>query len=53
MSGYMLAPLGVVEEAFYVPSGYKVLDPETLEIEAERIKAEEAEQCPPPNKPKN
>jgi hypothetical protein len=36
MSGWMLAPLGVKEEAFYVPGGYKVLDPETLLLEAEQ-----------------
>ncbi|MDN6758999.1 MAG: hypothetical protein L0L76_10400 [Yaniella sp.] len=36
MSGrWMLAPLGVAEEAFEVPNGYRVLDPETLEAEAD------------------
>ncbi|WP_262495170.1 hypothetical protein [Paeniglutamicibacter gangotriensis] len=40
MSGWMLAPLGVKEEAFYVPSGYKVLDPEALLIAAEEAARE-------------
>lgn len=36
MSGrWMLAPLGVVEEAFEVPTGWRVLDSETLEAEAD------------------
>jgi hypothetical protein len=34
--GWVLVPLGVESEAFYVPSGYKVLDPETLLLEAEQ-----------------
>lgn len=39
VSGWTLAPLGVKEEAFYVPSGYKVLDPEALLIAAEEVEA--------------
>ena len=42
MSGrWMLAPLGVEEEAFEVPAGYRVLDPETLEAEADMARMTE------------
>lgn len=36
MSGrWMLAPLDVAEEAFEAPDGWRVLDAETLEAEAD------------------